>query len=195
MLKVTAKDFSGVRISDHKFYTTEFVKCNFSGANFKDAKLVGGYFEGCSFRGAILDGASIYSSFSQCDFTNAELMNCDDRGFSRNGCQGIIDPSAWMSLTFEHSDLGYEVFMAHHDATLVQPGFHYGDCNQNRAIAIGSGITFGKKAALESMGCDIYAATILWSDLASICVPYNPKGVARCGKLMVERLVKKVING
>ena len=149
---------------------------------------------GANLSGANLSGANL----SGADLSGANLNRADLSGANLSGVVGLITPQDFLK-NFDQDEKGILVWkrIGKTDYTLpsywkISPeSFLTEVVNPLPTVTCGCGVNFGTKewARVNYETSQLWLCRINWIDLASVVVPYNTDGKARCGRL---ELIKKV---
>jgi uncharacterized protein YjbI with pentapeptide repeats len=154
--------------------------------------------------GADLRSADLRSAdLSGADLSGANLRSANLRSANLSGAIGWQNPSDWLSANFKSTANGLLVYKRIGSGrTEYKPPekweFKKGSVlteavNGNRQDHCGCGVNFGTKDWCEAYypKADLWLCLIPWIHLASIIVPYNTDGKARCAHLELVRKIKK----
>lgn len=182
------EDLMGIDLSKANLTAVGFAETDLSYANLDGADMREAY-----LRHANLRGASLWNA-------NLEGADINDANFS--GAFGLLSPARWIEKNFRTDKDGVIVYKSIHNTIyrpparwIIAPGKYIHEVvNPCPTSTCACGINFGtKKWCLENFPtADLWKCRIHWLDLASVVVPYNTDGKARCGKL---QLIKKIKRG
>ena len=178
------------------------------GADLRCADLCNASLHNTGLRNADLRGADLCGADLRCaDLRNADLrganLHCADlRNANLSGARGLLEPSAWLREHFECDSLGIIVFKAIGDYTsfaspaywTIEPGaFLHETVNRNPTDECGCGVNFATREWCKDKytAVSLWRCRIRWADLASVVVPYNTDGKARCGTLELLEIVER----
>lgn len=121
----------------------------------------------------------------------ANLGGANLGGANLSGAKGLLDPREWLRQ-FAADELGVIVFRAEKGRFLppahwsFKPGnFLTEVVNPDRCVDCACGVSFATREWVrnEHPGQPCWRCRIRWIDLATVVVPYNTDGKARCGRL------------
>jgi hypothetical protein len=166
------------------------------GADLRRAYLSGAYLDGADLDGADLDGADLDGA----DLDGADLSGANLRGADLSGAKNLLNPSVWLEKNFDFAADGVLVYKrigkTYHSPPehwKIEEGAELTEVvNQLPTVECGCGVNFGTRKWCDDncTDADLWQCLIPWKDLATLVVPYNTDGKARCGRLI---LVKKVV--
>jgi len=170
------------------------------GADLREAKLFGADLRMADLKWADLRGVDLRGA----DLFRADLTRANLSGADLSGVKGLLDPKAWLFANFRTDKKGFIVYKAEGLTTYASPPrwkharFITEVPNMSRTNLCGCGVNFATiewikreyKASLAMNMARIRRMYLHWEDLASLCVPYNTDGKARCGRLEKGRLVR-----
>lgn len=201
---LSGADFRGANLARACFRGTHLAGADFYGAsleeaNFADAWLSRAQFSGANLRRANVSGAYLFGAnlvgveAVDADFSNAYLEQANLTEIDLSGARGLLDPTAWLRDHFEAIADGLIVYKrigqtdyrppAHWS---IEPGSVLAETvNPNRTDDCGCGVNFATFAWCQSryFESQLWKCRISWFDLASVVVPYNTDGKARCARL------------
>jgi len=184
-------------------------EANLSGANLSAANLREADLSGADLRGADLSEADLRgANLSEADLSEADLRGADLSGADLSGAdlreanlsevKGLLDPVVWLSqfetdvdgILVYRAKMGYRFHPPHW--TFESGKFLTEIVNPLRTNSCGCGVSFSTRQWIEkewkSKKKEVWLCRIHWRDFASVVVPYNTEGKARCGRLeLVQR--------
>ena len=174
---------------------------NLSGANLSYADLSYAELSGANLRGANLSNADLSNAdLSNADLSYAELSNADLSNADLSGAK-IFNSLDWLKKNFKSDEKGLIVYKRIGSSTdytaptswVIEPGSIIEELGVNPlpTVHCGSGVNFAtyEWAKDYASSSDLWECRINWMDLASVVVPYNTDGKARCQRL--ELILKK----
>ena len=181
---ITGKD-SGIRAH---LSETDLRWANLSGANLSEANL----------NLADLRGVNL---------SRANLRGADLRWANLSGAKDLLNPVTWLRENFKNVDEGITVYKAIGRGTAcsipdywtIAPGEYLEEVvNPLPTVDCACGVNFGTRdwirqyyaQAITEGAIQIWECLIEWMDLASVVVPYNTDGKARCGRLKLLQIVE-----
>jgi uncharacterized protein YjbI with pentapeptide repeats len=181
-------DLGGAYLSEANLTRTNLTRTNLSEANLTRADLGGADLTRTNLRGA--------------DLTRANLRGADLREANLSGAKNLLNPSVWLEKNFDFAAGGVLVYKrigkTYHSPPehwKIEEGAELTEVvNQLPTVECGCGVNFGtrKWCGDNFTDADLWQCLIPWKDLATLVVPYNTDGKARCGRLV---LVKKIVEG
>jgi len=189
---------------------------NLYGANLRWANLGRANLGRADLRGANLYGANLrWANLSWANLSGADLSRADLRGANLSetilnganligtnlsGAQGPVNTRDWLAEHFERADEGIVVYKAIGitdypvpDYWQIEPGAYLVETvNPLPTVACGCGVNFGTRewVAQNYPNATIWRCLIEWMDLATVVVPYNTNGRARCGRLKLLKALE-----
>ena len=209
-------DLTGAILRRASLSRVNLSKANLSGAilsrvNLSRAILRGANLSGAILYGAILSGANLSeANLSGADLTGAILGRASLRrvilsGVNLSGAKGLLNPTAWLRENFKTTDEGLIVHKALGDTYrsapahwTIAPGEYLEEIvNPDRGTDCGCGMNFATPEWIHAFYGDkiqagtvqIWECLIEWLDLASVVVPFNTDGKARCGRIKLLRII------
>lgn len=144
------------------------------------------------------------SDFQLLDKYHIELIveavgyRADLRGANLSGAKNLLSASEWLK-SFEKDEFGIIVYKAIGNTSYAIPDHWKIDvsefltevANPLRTVDCGCGVNFATREWCENNHprSNLWKCRIHWLDLASVVVPYNTDGKARCERL---ELLEKV---
>ena len=157
-------------------------------------------------RVAILYGADLHEAdlsvadLYEANLRGANLYGADLRGANLSQVKGLLNPSRWIKDNFKRTKEGYIVYKAFGHTIYNQKCFgtiKKGKIirevvNPDRGTDCGCGINFATLNWVKNnySNSTIRKCLLRWEDLATLVVPFNTNGKARCGSLKVLEIVK-----
>jgi hypothetical protein len=131
---------------------------------------------------------------SDADLSRADLSRAD-----LSQCTGLLSAAEWMNK-FEKDNNGVIVYKRigktqypTPDTWEIKTGAVIEEvCNPCRTTECGCGVNFGMREWCEKhyTSATLWKCRISWIDLASVIVPYNTDGKARCERLKLLEIVE-----
>ena len=198
----------GVNLSGADLSRAHLRRADLSGADLSGADLGGANLSGADLRGAHLRGVNLSGAYlrrahlSEANLGGADLSRADLRGV-----RGLLNPTTWLRENFKTTTEGLIVYKAlgHTDRlapahwTIAPDEYLEEAVNPDRGTDCGCGVNFATLGWIQDhYGESIQEGTVqIWEcliefeslDLASVVVPLNPEGKARCGRLKLLRTV------
>ena len=144
--------------------------------------------------GANLRGANLYG---------ADLREANLRGADLSETKGLLNPTTWLREKFKTTPEGLIVYKALGDTYqpapshwTTAPGEYLEEVvNPDRGTDCGCGVNFATpewiqanySGRIQNGTVQVWECLIEWLDLASVVVPFNTDGKARCGRLKLLR--------
>ena len=133
--------------------------------------------------------------------SSANLSSADLRSADLSQVKGIFDPLKWLKENFESDKKGLIVYKRIGDTSYTTPSnwvikpksiIEELGVNPLPTVDCGSGVNFAtlEWCKKEYTHSDLWKCRINWMDLASVVVPYNTDGKARCQRLELLEIVK-----
>ena len=211
-------DLGRANLSGANLSEADLGRAHLSGANLSGADLSGAHLSGAHLSGADLSGAHLsevnlsWANLSWANLSGANLSEADLRGANLGGAdlsgvRGLLNPTTWLRENFKTTTEGLIVYKAlgHTDRlapahwTIAPDEYLEEAVNPDRGTDCGCGVNFATLGWIQDhYGESIREGTVqIWEcliefeslDLASVVVPLNPEGKARCGRLKLLRTV------
>jgi len=187
-------------------YGAKLSGANLSGADLTEATLIGANLSRADLSEANLSWADL----SRADLRRADLNGANPsranlggtnlNGANLSGAQGLLNARDWLAEHFERTDEGIVVYKAIGvteyqipDYWQIEPGAYLVETvNPLPTVACGCGVNFGTRewVAQNYANATLWRCLIEWMDLATVVVPYNTDGKARCGRLRLLEIVR-----
>ena len=129
----------------------------------------------------------------------ARQNDADLSGANLSGCKGLLKSATWMKEKFEYNELGYIVYKRigktsypAPDGWVIKPGQYLEEvCNPLPTLDCACGVNFATREWCDGEYKEekLWECIITWQDAASIVVPYNTNGKARCERLLLVRVI------
>ena len=178
-----------------------------SGVDLSEANLRGANLHGANLSEADLSGADLrWANLSGVNLRGANLRGADLHGVNLSGAEGVFKPAAWLQEHFRMVDDGIIVYKAIGetyqlvpDYWKIAPGEYLEevvnplptcDCACGVNFATREWIQDEYKIKIEAGSVKVWECLIEWLDLASVVVPYNTDGKARCERLKPLKIVE-----
>ncbi len=177
---------------------------NLQYANLQDANLQGANLQGAKLQCANLQYANLQGANLQyANLQGAKLQDAKLQYANLSGITGLLFAPTWLADNFATDPLGVIVYKAVGNTYFnapphwtIQPGQFITEIVQpSPTIDCACGINFATPAWLvktysRSLITAIWKCRIHWLDLASVVVPYNTAGKARCGRLQLLETIE-----
>jgi hypothetical protein len=147
-------------------------------------------------RGANLRGADL----SDADLRGANLRGANLRGADLSGANGLFNPLEFLKENFMQTEKGFIVYKTFNNqysspsSWMIKEGSVITEVvNYDASSECACGINFATREWIEknvNKECVIWKCLLTWEGLATLCVPYNTDGKARCGKLLLLKIEK-----
>ena len=198
---------SGARLRGSNLSGADLAGFDLSGLDLIGANLNSANLSGANLSGANLGGADLNSAnLSGANLSGANLSEADLSGVNLSGAEGVFKPAAWLQEHFRMVDDGIIVYKAIGetyqlvpDYWKIAPGEYLEevvnplptcDCACGVNFATREWIQDEYKIKIEAGSVKVWECLIEWLDLASVVVPYNTDGKARCERLKPLKIVE-----
>lgn len=169
-------------------------------ADLSEANLNGADLSGADLSEANLRWANL--KMANLDNTNLSGANLSEANLSE--AKNLLNASKWMSNNFKKDDLGYIVYKRIGKTEYFMPSYweikpskYISEIvNPDRGTVCGSGVSFGTKDWCEKhyMAADLWKCRLRWEDLPGLIVPFHTDGKARCERLELIKIVRRVLT-
>jgi hypothetical protein len=199
-------DLDGADLDGADLDGADLSGANLRGANLRRADLGEADLSRANLREAYLGGANLtWTNLTRANLRGANLRGADLgeanlRGADLSGAKNLLNPSVWLEKNFDFAADGVLVYKrigkTYHSPPehwKIEEGAELTEVvNQLPTVECGCGVNFGTRKWCDDncTDADLWQCLIPWKDLATLVVPYNTDGKARCGRLI---LVKKVV--
>jgi len=150
---------------------------------------------------AHLSGADLSDAdLSDADLSDANLSDAHLIGANLSGAIGLLNPLEFIKANFTQTDKGFIVFKSFNmqyiapSSWVIQEGSVITEVvNYDRCSECACGINFATKEWIQKNVNKEYVfwkCLLTWEGLATLCVPYNTDGKARCGQLILIEIEK-----
>jgi len=199
---LSGENFGYIDLSYTRFRYANFSGANLSGVNLSYADLSYTRCRGANFSDANLGGVNFsYADLSNANFTGANLRLSRLDWADLSGSQGLLSSSDWLARNFAQDKHGLIVYKARAETQYKSPPAWRWAPNEfltevvspSRTDDCGCGVHFATREWIKNnlMPSLIWRCRIRWRmDLASVVVPYNTAGKARCGRLELLEIVE-----
>jgi hypothetical protein len=169
------------------------------GANFRDADLRYANLSNANLSGADLRGANLSNAnFNGANLSDADLSGANLSNANLSDATGLLDPLVFLKENFEETRDGFVVYKTFNSEfksptmwIIAEKSVIKEIVNYDRCCGCACGINFATLKWIEnnSKQQEIWKCLLTWESLATLCVPYNTDGKARCGQLV---LIEKI---
>jgi len=142
-----------------------------------------------------------YANLSYANLSSANLSSANLSSANLSKITNFFDPLIWLQKNFESDKKGLIVYKRIGNTSYTTPSdwvikpksiIEELGVNPLPTIDCGSGVNFAtlEWCKKEYTSSDLWKCRINWIDLASVVVPYNTDGKARCQRLELLEIVK-----
>jgi hypothetical protein len=183
---LSSADLSDANLSSANLSSADLSSADLSGANLRDANL-----SSADLRDANLSSANLSSA----DLSGANLRNANLRNADLSSAIGLLNPIDFLKENFVQTDDGFVVYKTFNRQysspsfwILKGGSFITEVVNYDPCCDCACGINFATKEWIQK-NIDkepvVWKCLLTWEGLATLCVPYNSDGKARCGQLLL----------
>ena len=209
-------NLSGANLREANLSRVNLHEADLSGADLRKADLrwvdlCGADLCRADLRGANLSEANLHeANLREANLCGADLSGADLRGANLREANlsraDLLNPVTWLRENFKNVDEGIIVWKALGETTypipdywIIAPGKYLEEVvNPMRTHDCACGVSFGTldwikenyKHNIVTGTVQMWKCLITWMDLASIVVPYNTDGKARCGRLKLLEIIE-----
>jgi hypothetical protein len=184
-------NLSEANLSEANLSNANLSYANLSYANLSEANL-----SNANLRYADLSNANL----SDANLSEANLSEANLRNANLSEANGLLNPLEFLKENFMQTDKGfivYKIFDMQYispsswiieEGSVITEVVNYDACSE-----CACGINFATKEWIEKNANKeyvIWKCLLAWEGLATLCVPYNSDGKARCGKLLLLEIEK-----
>lgn len=200
------KNLSGANFTNANLCFTNFAgaileNCDFTNAESYSTNYCFALLNNSNFNNANLCGANLSRSWlKNVSFEGAQLNNTNLKNADLSGVTGLLSAFDWLCENFERTSEGFIVYKIFH---LVYPppqrwnikpgGVITETVATDRSQMHGCGVNFGTKKWVtdrnRGLSKKIWECLLPFESLIDCVVPYGTEGRARCGKLVLLRVL------
>ena len=184
----------------------DLCEADLNGADLRRADLCEADLYGANLREANLSRANLReANLSRAYLYGANLYGADLREADLSGAEGLLDPVVWLREHFQTTDegiivykaIGHTKYQSPANWTLLPGAYLREVVNPVRTCDCACGVNFGTldwinqyyKCAITEGITKVWECLIEWMDLASVIVPYQTDGKARCERLKLSKII------
>jgi hypothetical protein len=142
-----------------------------------------------------------YANLSYADLRYANLSYANLRYADLSYAVGLLNPLDFLKNNFAQTDKGFIVYKTFGNQYQSPTSWVIAEnsvitevVNYDRCCECACGINFATKDWInKNTRGDIWKCLLTWEGLATLCVPYNTDGKARCGQLTLIEIEKNAI--
>jgi uncharacterized protein YjbI with pentapeptide repeats len=191
----------GANLSEANLSEANLRGANLSYANLSYANLSYANLSNANLRNANLSYANLRNAnLSDANLSNANLRGANLSYANLSNAVGLLNPLEFLKENFMQTDKGfivYKIFDMQYispsswiieEGSVITEVVNYDACSE-----CACGINFATKEWIEkntNKEYVIWKCLLAWEGLATLCVPYNSDGKARCGKLLLIESAK-----
>ncbi len=199
-------NLSNVDLHSADLHSANLINVNLSYANLRSAdlsyaNLSSAYLHNANLRLADLHNANLrLANLSSANLSSANLRSADLSSANLSQIVNFFDPLKWLKENFEFDEKGLIVYkrigttaFKSPNNWIIEPNSIIEELGVNPlpTVDCGSGVNFGTLdwCQKEYTDSSLWKCRINWMDLASVVVPYNTDGRARCQRLeLLEKI-------
>jgi len=206
LASLAGANLTGADLTEANLSCAYLYGANLSGADLTEATLIGANLSRADLSEANLSWANLSrANLRRADLnganpSRANLGGTNLNGANLSGAQGLLNARDWLAEHFERTDEGIVVYKAIGATEYQIPGFWRIEpgayltetVNPLPTVECACGVNFGTREWVELFypNATIWRCLIEWMDLATVVVPYNTDGKARCGRLRLLEAVR-----